>query len=111
VVLAVQTGMPKLDEEEYAEVARLHSQAIMATKEFRRAWDIPLESASMHERFAPVCIQYERITGMKKSNENAIMHHRISLFGPPCKHCQKPLRTPKAKLCGACMQPVQTEEK
>lgn len=98
-----------LDEEEFAQVARLYSQAIKATKEFRRAWDIPLEKASIQERFNPVRIQYERITGMKESNENAIMHHRISLYGPRCKHCQKPLRTPKAKLCGACMQPVQID--
>jgi hypothetical protein len=103
--------MPMLDEEEYAEVARLYNQAIKATKEFRRTWAIPLENAGIHERFAPVRIQYELITGMKELNENAIMHHRISLYGPPCKHCHKPLRTPQAKLCAACMQPVQEEEK
>ena len=100
-----------LDEEEYAEVSRLYSQGIRAMKEFRGTWGIPLENASIQERFEPVRIQYERITGMKESNENAIMHHRISLYGPPCKHCKKPLRTPKAKLCAACMQLVHEEEK
>ena len=99
--------MPMLDEDEYAEIARLYSEATLAVKEYRRTWGIPLENASIHERFEPVRARYESITGMKESNDNAIIHHRISLYGPPCKQCNKPLRTPKAKLCGACMLPVQ----
>jgi hypothetical protein len=98
--------VPMLDEDEFAEVASLYGQGISATKEFRRKWGIPLENASTHERFEPVRVHYEQITGMKESNENAIMHHRISLYGPACKRCRKPLRSPKAKFCGACMQPV-----
>jgi hypothetical protein len=98
--------MPMLDEAEYAGIARLYKESMLATKEFRRTWGIPLEHASIHERFAPVRTEYERITGVKEPNENAIMHHRISLYGPPCNQCRKPLRTPKAKLCGACMHPV-----
>jgi len=99
--------VPMLDEDEYAVVARLYSQGITATKEFRRKWGVPLKDALTEERFAPVRTEYERMTGMKESNENAIMHHRISLYGPPCKNCSKPLRTPNAKVCGACMHPVQ----
>jgi len=95
-----------LDEDEFAGIARLYSAATLATKEFRRTWGIPLENASTHERFAPVRTQYERMAGMKESNENAIMHHRISLYGPPCKSCHKPLRSPKARFCGACMHSV-----
>jgi hypothetical protein len=95
-----------LDEAEFAEIASLYRQAFLATKEFRRKWGIPLEHASIHERFEPVRAQYEQIAGMKESNENAIMHHRISLYGPPCKRCDKPLRTPKASFCGACMHPA-----
>lgn len=99
--------MPMLDEDEYAEVACLYNESIRAIKEFRERHGVPLKDASIHERFRPVRDEYERLTGIKESNENAIMHHRLSLYGPPCKRCQRPLRTPKAKLCGSCMFPVE----
>lgn len=50
--------------------------------------------------------EYERITGFSETNRVAIEHHRIFLYGPPCSKCGKPLRSPQAKLCGACMAPV-----
>jgi hypothetical protein len=58
--------------------------------------------------YEPVLREYERITGFHESNINAIYHHKLSLYGRPCSYCGKPLRTPKAKLCGSCMKPVQS---
>jgi len=101
-----KTEVPMLNDEEYAEVSRLYSGGIRATKEFRERWGVPLKDALTEERFRPVRDAYERLTGMKESNQNAIMHHRLSLYGPPCKNCHKPLRTPRAKLCASCMSPV-----
>jgi ribosomal protein L37E len=49
--------------------------------------------------------EFTRITGYVETNPNAIWHHRTSLYGPPCHRCGKPLRSPKAKLCGSCMAP------
>ena len=92
-----------LDEDEFASVAQLYRGAFKATKEFRQQWGIPLEQASIEDRFRPVRLRYEQLTGMKDCHENAIMHHRISMYGEPCKSCGKPLRTPSAKFCGACM--------
>lgn len=101
--------MPMLDEEEYAVIARLYNEATLAIKDVRRTDDLSLKDTPLHELYAPVRAQFERITGMTESNENAIMYHRISLYGPPCKRCHKPLRSPKAKVCGACMHPVQEQ--
>jgi hypothetical protein len=98
--------MPMLDEEEFASVSNLYREAMTATKEWRQLWKIRLENATVEQRFQPVRTRYEELTGMKNCHENAVMHHRISLYGSPCGHCKRPLRTPKAKLCGSCMHPV-----
>lgn len=97
-----------LDEEEYVSVAQLYGDGMRATKEFRERWGIPLQGASIEERMRPVSKRYEELTGLCEGNPNAIMHHRLSLYGPPCKRCGKPLRTPSAKRCGACMHPVES---
>jgi hypothetical protein len=51
--------------------------------------------------FGPVLQEYERITGFQEVNPNAVWHHRLSLYGPPCLNCGKPLRTQRARLCAA----------
>jgi len=98
--------MPMLDEVEFAEIMSLNLDSIKATKDIREHKGVSLQDPSIDELFQPVRDRYEQLTGMKESNHNAIMHHRLSLFGAPCANCGKPLRTPKAKLCGSCMLPV-----
>ena len=50
--------------------------------------------------------EYKRITGFPETNPKALDHHQVALYGPPCEYCGKPLRTPDAKMCGACMRPA-----
>jgi hypothetical protein len=59
-------------------------------------------SISLQTLFAPALGEYERLTGIKETNINAALHHRVSLHGPPCKQCGKPLRTDRASFCAAC---------
>lgn len=98
--------MPMLDEAEFAEITELYRQGMEATKAFRQRWNIPMEKAEAEERMRPMLHRYTEMTGYVETNPNAVMHHRLSLYGPPCGLCGRPLRTPKAKLCGSCMASV-----
>jgi hypothetical protein len=81
-----------LDEDEYREVMSF-GDAIPG-------------ASSLQEKFAPMLAAYARIADFRETNPNAVFHHRLSIYGPPCRYCGKPLRTPQAKLCGNCMKPV-----
>jgi len=96
-----------LDEEEFASVQALYTECMGSAKGFRQAAGVLLEGVPMEQLFELVRRRYEELTGMKDCHENAIMHHRLSMYGPPCRACGRPLRTPKAKLCGSCMAPVE----
>lgn len=91
-----------LDEEEFAVVSDLYQKAVEDTKEFRREHNLPLSACPTRELFRPVREAYRRMTGADEPNHDAIMHHRVSIYGPPCARCGKPLRTPRAAFCAAC---------
>ena len=91
-----------LDEDEYKIIYDLYGQAMKATNEYRIKYELPLNNCSINERFKPVCMEYEKMTGFKETNVNAIMHHRISIYGSDCSNCGKPLRTPRANFCAYC---------
>jgi hypothetical protein len=82
--------MPMLDDDEFQRVSALFDTGTGGIRE---------------RKFAPALREYERITGFRETNPNALYHHVLSMYGPPCANCGKPLRTPKAKLCGSCMHP------
>ena len=45
---------------------------------------------------------YENMTGFRETNPDALFHHRLSIYGPSCRTCHKPLRTQQATSCAAC---------
>lgn len=81
-----------LDEIEFAEAQRLYSQMFKPVG----------PDFSREARAKPLLDYYNGLTGFRETEPNAIMHHRIAQYGPPCEVCGKPYRTPLAKLCAAC---------
>jgi hypothetical protein len=100
-----KVDMPMLDEQEFAEIASLHTLGLQSVKEYRADTGVPLQDVPLAEHFQAMLARYEAITGFKETNPNAVWHHRLSLYGPPCKSCGKPLRSPRARLCGSCTAP------
>jgi hypothetical protein len=97
-----------LDEDEYHAIYALYGECFQrGQQEARERGNIPSkERLPLHEVFEPVRKEYERMTGMADCHHNAILHHSISTYGPPCRRCGKPLRTPRAHFCAACGQVV-----
>src|SRR5688500_11339460 len=98
-------NIPMLDEDEWQVVQTQLNDAMLAVKSFRRETGATLSESPIQSMFQPALDAYERITGYKETNHNALFHHRIALYGPPCHKCGRPLRTPQARLCGSCMAP------
>lgn len=95
--------LPMLDEMEWAQLAPLLQGAIAEFMEERRRTGVGLDEARDTGILGRRALAfYRELTGFEETNLNALWHHRLSLYGPPCGHCGKPLRTPRAKLCAAC---------
>ena len=81
-----------LNEEEYSIAFKLYGEGLGSVNDAR----------SRSERFSPLLDYYKSVTGEEEINPNAVMHHRIAQYGPPCEKCGKPYRTPQASFCAAC---------
>ncbi len=79
-----------LDDEEY----------FRAVEIYRRNLDI-LDKPTQ-EKEKELLDYYNNLTGGNETDPNVIMHHRIAQYGPPCKKCGKPYRTPLASSCESC---------
>ncbi|MBK0378889.1 hypothetical protein [Mucilaginibacter segetis] len=79
--------VPMLDDDEFRKAKDLYSADFKKIKE---------------DRFKPLLRYYYELTGFAETNPVAILHHKITLYGPPCKKCGKPYRTPVASFCAAC---------
>jgi len=95
--------VPMLDEEEWSIVQEKLRGATLATKKSRKDAGASLHETPRSTIYQPALDAFEKITGFHETNVNALYHHRVALYGPPCHKCGRPLRTPRARRCGACM--------
>lgn len=63
------------------------------------AWSNPVVPGNNN---AEALEKYFQLTGFLETNINAVHHHMLHQYGPPCADCGKPLRTHRAKWCAAC---------
>ena len=91
-----------LDEAEFEVVREAHTRGIEAVKDYRQRNGAALSETPIADLHQPVQEAYERLTGATGFDADHILKHRLSIYGPPCATCGRPLRTPQAKLCAAC---------
>ena len=96
------THLPMLTEEEWSRIEPLLHQAIEDVNRYRVANDCSLAEALKVSYGVAALEAYFEMTGFRETNSDAIWHHRVSIYGPPCSACGKPLRTPRASFCAAC---------
>ncbi len=94
--------IPMLEDREWEIVFPLLRNSISELQRHRQEHDLPLAEAKDKVFGQAVLEKYRELTGFEETNINAVWHHHVSIYGPPCAACGKPLRTPRAKLCAAC---------
>ena len=88
-----QMEIPMLDEDEYHKAYLLYGKGMKNNS---------VSLKNREERFKELLYFYFDTTGFRETEPNAIMHHRIEQYRPPCENCGKPYRTSKASFCAAC---------
>jgi len=94
-----------LEDDEWEIIGPLLTNTIQKIKKYREDHECSITDARKAIG-KEACQKYYELTGFNETNFDAIFHHRVSLYGPPCKACGKPLRTPQANLCAACGKKV-----
>ena len=93
-----------LTEEEWTELLPYLENQNYAIQSYRKTHNVSLTQACEQvENIA--CSAYEQLTGYHETNFLALYHHRLSLWGRPCKRCGHLLRPPKASFCASCGHP------
>ena len=97
-----KTDVPMLDEKEWKQIAPHLDDAIEQIKHYRQKHNASLAEARQHGYGREALREYHEITGHQETHPDVLWHHRLSLIGPICEACGKPLRTPHAKFCAEC---------
>ena len=95
--------MLEMAEEALIQQAHLGGLPVVEEEAHRRGQVLQLMQLDrIAQRFQPMLEMYKLLTGFEETNPNAVAHHKVAYYGPPCPQCYKPLRTPAARFCAAC---------
>lgn len=98
--------VPMLNETEWAEIDPVYSDYLERIKRYRASYGCTLDEALKKVSKLRLIETHARLTGHMEINPIAIWHHRLSIYGSPCRACGKLLRTPQARFCAACGVPA-----
>jgi hypothetical protein len=97
-----KTDVPMLEEHEWDDVSAALTEGISEIQHYRRQHGASVKEARDHVYWQGGFARYRELTGYSGSDPEVVWHHRLSLLGPLCHACGKPLRTPRASFCAGC---------
>ena len=94
--------VPMLDEAEWAQLAPLLSEMTNQIQKYRQNSGASLDQALQRKWGFAVLAKHFELTGAEERNADALWHHRLNDYGPPCGKCGRLLRTKRASFCAEC---------
>jgi hypothetical protein len=92
-----------LNDVEWSVIEPMVHNRLKYIREYRAIHNCSLEVALEHECGGRVALhKYEEMTGIKLTHPDQIWWTRMSRYGSLCPDCDRPFRTPKAKMCAEC---------
>lgn len=91
-----------LTDDEWSTIAPHLANSTDQIKRYRAEHNCSLSEALTNGFGGKALELYAQLTGFTETNPNVLFHHRLSLYGPSCADCSKPLRTPLARRCVCC---------
>lgn len=102
-VFRLRKSIPLLSEAEWANIGPLLYNRIENIKKFRGDTQCSIREAQQNEPRGQRALDlYEALTGYRLDHPDELWAVRISDYGSLCPNCQKPFRTPRAKMCAEC---------
>jgi len=95
--------VPLLDVEQWQSIENLLTGRLESILAYRKATGCSLEEAQKTDPIGQEALQaYHEMSGQRLDHPDHLYAVRLSKFGRPCPRCEKPFRTPKARLCAEC---------
>ena len=97
-----QIDIPMLDEHEWAQLVPLLTHVLDRAQTYRDRTGASPQVALEQGIYRLALDKYRELTGHVETNFNALWHHRLANYGPPCQQCGKLMRTRVARFCAEC---------
>ena len=95
--------VPSLVEEEWVLVEPFLLNRMHWIKKYRKETGCSIAEAAKNEPVGQSALdKYAEITGIRLEHPDELWAFRLSSYGSLCPECEKPFRTPKAKMCAEC---------
>lgn len=92
-----------LNDQEFAPIGGMLRDVLKSIMAYRKTYNVGLDEAAKKNVVGQAALAtYEKLTGLRLNGYLALYHVSLSKYGRLCPSCEKPFRTPRAKICAEC---------